>query len=150
MTVLTPKSDQPEVLSYREDLQRKFAPGKHEQRRYESCHAWHIKDGRIQSANNHLSQIIHDFYIYLFCQFWKMVKSFNGQRYRCGIYIALLKTTSLCTFAANKCHRSTEEHFTFSDSLPAVKSNTEFDKMTLMALEKWRKIWFTSVSAWRD
>ena len=33
---------------------RKFAPGKHEQRRYESCHVWHIENGRMQSANNHL------------------------------------------------------------------------------------------------
>ena len=54
VTVLTPKSAQPEILSYREDLRRKFAPGKHEHRRYELCHVWYIKDGRIQSSNNHL------------------------------------------------------------------------------------------------
>ena len=94
MTVLTPKSDQPEILSYREDIRRKFAPGKYEQMRYESCHVWHIKNGRIQSANNHLSQVFHDFYTYLLSQLCKMpnplmVKDTDE------VYIALLKTTSL-------------------------------------------------------
>ena len=53
------------------------------------------------------------------------------------VYIVLLKTTSLCNFVANKSqiHRGTI--FTFSDSLPAVKSNTVFCKITLMAVEKY-------------
>ena len=54
------------------------------------------------------------------------------------VYIALLKTTSLCTFVANKNHRIHRGSiFTFSDSLPAVKSNTGFGKITLMAFEKY-------------
>ena len=67
------------------------------------------------------------------------------------VYIALLKTTSLCIFVA-KSHRSSEAlFFTFSDSLPAVKSNTVFGKITLIGLPfKSKKIWFTSVSAWRN
>ena len=76
--------------------------------------------------------------------------AFNGQRYRCGIYTALFKTTSSsCTFVVKqklKTHRSSI--FIFSDSLPTLKSNTIFSKITLMALEKFllklRKIWFTS------
>ena len=51
------------------------------------------------------------------------------------IYIALLKTTSSCAFVANKSHRSTEAvllHF-----LPEVKLNTDFGKITLMALENY-------------
>ena len=54
------------------------------------------------------------------------------------VYIALLKTT-LCRFVANKSHRSIHRGniFTFSDSLPIVKSNTIFGKITLMALEKY-------------
>ena len=50
------------------------------------------------------------------------------------VYITLLKTTSLCTFVANKSHRYTEAS---SDSLPTVKSNTIFGNITLMALEKY-------------
>ena len=53
------------------------------------------------------------------------------------VHIALLKTTSLCTFVANKSHRSTEAAFYISDSLPTVKSNTVFGKITLIALEKY-------------
>ena len=51
------------------------------------------------------------------------------------VYIALLKTTSLCTFVANKSDRGSI--FTFSDSLPAIKSNTSYGKKTLMVLEKY-------------
>ena len=47
------KSDRP-VSDRTEDLRWKFTPGKHEQRRYESCHVGHFKNGRIQSAHNHL------------------------------------------------------------------------------------------------
>ena len=32
------------------------------------------------------SQIFHDFYTCLLGQLCKILKSFNGQRYRCGIY----------------------------------------------------------------
>ena len=46
------------------------------------------------------------------------------------VYLALLKATSLCTFAASSI-------FTFSDRLPAVKSNTVFSKITVMVLEKY-------------
>ena len=34
------------------------------------------------------SQKVHDFYTHLSGQLCKMPKSFNGQRYRCGIYCA--------------------------------------------------------------
>ena len=34
------------------------------------------------------SQIFHDFYTYLPEQLCKIPRSFNGQRYRCGIYCA--------------------------------------------------------------
>ena len=71
------------------------------------------------------------------------------------VYIALLKTTSLCTFVVNKTHRSTRQYFyIFFYRLPAVKSNTMFGKMILMALDKYslemEKNWFTSVLAWRN
>ena len=58
-------------------------------------------------------QKFHDFYTYLSGQSCKMPKSFNGQRYRCGIYCTLfvVKTTFLCTFVANNNHRSTEAVF---------------------------------------
>ena len=54
VTVLTPNPTSPRFYRTEKTSERKFAPGKHEQRRYESCHVWHIKNGRIQSANNHL------------------------------------------------------------------------------------------------
>ena len=54
------------------------------------------------------------------------------------VYIALLKTTSLHTFVADKRYRSTKTVFlTFSDSLPTVKSNMDFGEITLMALGKY-------------
>ena len=53
------------------------------------------------------------------------------------VYIALLKTTSLYILFANKSHRPPRQYFTFSDSRPTAKSNTIFDKITLMALEKY-------------
>ena len=51
------------------------------------------------------------------------------------VYIALLKTTFLCTFVVkekSEIHRGSI--FTFSDSLPTVKS---IGKITLMVLEKY-------------
>ena len=126
MTVLIPRSDQPEILSYREDLQKNFVPGKHEQRTYESCHVWHNKNGRIQGADNQLSQIFRDFYTYLLSQLCKMPKSFNGQRYRCGTYRAFEDhlLVHLCCKQMSQTHPGSI--FTFSDSLPTVKSNTVF------------------------
>ena len=54
------------------------------------------------------------------------------------VYIALLKTTSLCTFAANKSHRSTE--IVFSHFLIVCLQYNQiqfFCKITLIALEKY-------------
>ena len=103
------------------------------------------------------SQKIHNFYTHIYQV--KCVRCpnpvFSGQRYRYGMYCAfedhllvhvpLLQTKVMI-------HRGSI--FTFSDSLPTVKSNTIFSKITLMLLRniplKSRKIWFTSVLAWRD
>ena len=77
----------------------------------ESCHVWHAKNGRMKSANNHLFTKFHDFF----------TNSYQGNFVRGPnplmvkdtdvVYIALLKTTSLRTFVANKSHRSTEGVF---------------------------------------
>ena len=66
----------------------------------------------------------------------KLPKSFNGQRYRCGIYCAFEDRLlmHLCCKQKSQIHRG--NNFTFSDSLPTVKSNTVFGEITLMALEK--------------
>ena len=53
------------------------------------------------------------------------------------VYLALSKTTYLCKFVANKVIDPTRQYFYISDSLPAVKSNIDFGKITLMALEKY-------------
>ena len=83
------------------------------------------------------SKTFHDFYTYLLGQLCKMSKSFNGQRYRRGIYCAFEDhlLVHLCCKQKSWIHRGSI--FTFSDSLPAVKSNTIFGKITLMALEKY-------------
>ena len=77
------------------------------------------------------SQVFHDFYTYLSGQMCKMPKSFNGPRYRCGIYCAFEDhlLVHLC------CKQGSI--FTFFDSLPSVNSNTVFGKITLMVLEKY-------------
>ena len=85
------------------------------------------------------SQIFHHFYTYLAnCVRYPnplpdplMVKDTNV------IHIALLKTTSLCTFVAKKSKIHRGSIFTLSDNLPTVKSNTVFGEITLMALEKY-------------
>ena len=56
------------------------------------------------------SQIFHDFYIYVSGRLHKMPKFFNGKDADL-VYFALLKITSLCTFVANKSHRSTKAVF---------------------------------------
>ena len=72
------------------------------------------------------SQIFRDFYTYLLGQLCKMPKSFNGSRYRCGIYCAFEDhlLLHLCCKQKSQIHRGSI--FTFSDSLPTVKSNTVF------------------------
>ena len=90
MAVLTPKSDHPEILSYREDLRRKFAPGKHEQRPDMNP----VISGILEMVGYKVqiitfSQIFHDSYTYVSGQLCKMPKSFNDQRYKRGIYGAL-------------------------------------------------------------
>ena len=148
-TVLTPKSDQPEILSY---YIEKASGGNLLQERMSQGELNPVMYGILKMVEYKVqiitfSQIFHDFYTYLPGQLCKIPKTFNGRRYRCGIY---------CAFEDNhlvaKSHRSSEAlFFTFSDSLPAVKSNTVFGKITLMALPfKSKKIWFTSVSAWRN
>ena len=77
------------------------------------------------------SQTFNDFYTYLlFNQLYKMPKSFNGQRYRCGIYCAFEDhlLVHLCCKQMSEIHRGSI--FTFSDSLLTVKSNTVFAKIT--------------------
>ena len=108
---------------------------KYEQRRYESCHVWHIKNGRMEIIT--FSQKFHDFYTNLLGQLCKMPKSFNGQRYRCGIYCAFTDhlLVHLCCKQKSQIHRGSI--FTFSESLSTVKSNTVFGKITLVALEKY-------------
>ena len=91
-----------------EKTPEEFAPGKHEQRRYESRHVWHIQNGKYKVQINNFVIFTHTYYA-------NCVRcpnsAFNGQRYTDVEYIALLKTTSLCTFVANKSHRSTEAVF---------------------------------------
>ena len=65
------------------------------------------------------SQKFHDYYTYLLGKLCKTPKSFNGQRYRCGIYCAL-KPPPCAPLFQTKVQGSI---FTFSDSLPTVKSN---------------------------
>ena len=62
--------------------------------------------------------------------------AFNGQRYRCGIYCAFEDhlLVYLCCKQVIDPRGSILKLF---DSLPTVKSNTIFGKMTLMALEKY-------------
>ena len=63
----------------------------------------------------------------------------------------VLKTTSLCTFVANKSQIHRGNIFAFSDSLPTVKSNTVFGKINTMALEKYSLEIEENVDlAWRD
>ena len=96
-----------------------------------SCVAYN-KSGRIQSANNHLFTNISLFlHILISGQLCKMPKSFNCQP--CTFEGHLLM--HLCCKQKSQIHRGSI--FTFSDSLPAVKSNTDFGKLTLMALEKY-------------
>ena len=88
MTVLTPKSDQPEILSYREDLRRKFAPGKHEQRPDMNP----VMSGILKMVGYKVqiitfSQVFHDFYTYVSGQLCKMPKSFNDQTDTNVVYI---------------------------------------------------------------
>ena len=126
VTVVTPKSDQPDILSYREDLRRKFAPGKHKQRSNESCHVWHIKNGRIQSANNHLITNFSWFYTYLLGQLYKMPNSLRF--WRPPPCAALLQT---------KIIDSLRQYFYVFWESTYSKSNTIFGKITLMALERY-------------
>ena len=83
------------------------------------------------------SQIFQDFYTYLLDHLCEMPKSFDGQRYRCGIYCAFEDhlLVQLCCKQKSYIHRGSI--FTFSDSLPTVKSNTIFGEITLMALAKY-------------
>ena len=81
------------------------------------------------------SQKFYDFYTYLLGQLCKMPKSFNGQRYRCGMYCAF--EDHLLVHLCWKVIDPPRQYFTFSDSLPTVKSNTSFGKITLIALEKY-------------
>ena len=63
------------------------------------------------------SQIFHDLYTYLLDQLCKMPKSFNGQRYKCGIYCAF-EDHLFVHFCYKQSHRSAEEVLlNFSDSL---------------------------------
>ena len=86
------------------------------------------------------SQKFHNFYTHIYQV--KCVRCsnpvFSGQRYRCGMYCAfedhlLVQVPLLQTKVM--IHRGSI--FTFSDSLPTVKSNTIFSKITLMTLEKY-------------
>ena len=83
------------------------------------------------------SQMFHDFYTYLLSQLCKMPKFFNGQRYRCDTYCVFEDhlLVHVCCKQKSMTHRGSI--FTFSDSLPTVKSNTVFGKISLMALEKY-------------
>ena len=83
------------------------------------------------------SQIFHDFYNYLLGQLRKMLRSFNGQRYRCGIYCAFEDHLLVHPCCKQKSWIHQCSTFTFSDSIPTVKSNTVFGKITLMAPEKY-------------
>ena len=100
------------------------------------------------------SQVFHDSYTSLSGQLCKMSKSFNGQRYRCGIYCAFEDHLLVHLSCRQKSWIHQGSIFTFFDSLPKVKSNTVFGKISLMAFEKYsleiEEIWFTSVSAWLD
>ena len=81
-------------------------------------------------------QILHDFYTYLLGQLCKIPKIFNDQRYRCGTYCAF-EDHLLVHLCCKKSQIHRGSIFTFSDSLPTVKSNTVFGKITLIALEKY-------------
>ena len=69
------------------------------------CSILKVVEYKVQIITFHKK--FHDFYTHLSGQLCKMPKSFNGQRYRCDF----LKTTSLCTFVANKSPGSTEAVF---------------------------------------
>ena len=66
------------------------------------------------------SQIFHDFYAYLSGQLCKMPKSFNGQRYPCGMYYAFEDRllVHLCYKQKSKIRRGSI--FTFPNSLFTV------------------------------
>ena len=106
MTILTPKSEQPEISSYREDLWRKLAP--------------EIKSMRKGDIMNGILKIVeYEVHIITFHKyFMSFTHTYQVNCVRCRnplmvkdtdvVYIALLKTTSVCTFVANKSHRSTK------------------------------------------
>ena len=60
-------------------------------------------------------------------------------------YNVFLETTSVCTFVANKSHRSTRQYFYIFDSLPIVNSNKIFDKMTFKVVRNKRSNFFLIV-----
>ena len=88
VTVLIPKSDQPEILSNREDLrgnllQESMCKGDMNPVMYGILK---LVEYKVQIIT--FSQIFQDFYTCLLGELCKIPKSFNGQRYRCGIYCA--------------------------------------------------------------
>ena len=63
--------------------------------------------------------------------------AFNGQRYRCGIYCTFEEHLPCVPLLQTKVIDPQGSIFTFFGSLPTVKSNKCFGRMTLMALEKY-------------